>query len=87
MLFLNHLDIEYYDQYRIELASGGKLVSDVLTKFTHEKYATPSYEAVSILPLSDVNRIKKYRNLLLDSSLQSDVYADIFAFYHSLRSS
>ena len=73
-----------YDKYRTRLTMGGKQSLAVMTKFTLTKaknaqgtaYSVPQFEAVSVLPLAEVERVREYAAAMLKSAQKAGITAD-----------
>ncbi len=79
--------LKAYDNYRTRLATAGKKSLAVMTKFTLAKaksstgtaYSIPQFEAVSLLPLADVERVREYAEGMLKSAQKAGITADDYA--------
>lgn len=68
--------IAAYDKYRLRLSQKGQSPARVMTRITLKKaknangiaYSTPAFEAVGVVPLSDVSRAEDYAAAILAAS-------------------
>ena len=73
-----------YDKYRTRLSTAAKKVHGVITKFTLTKaksaqgvaYSMPQFEAVSVLPLAESERVREYAAAMLKSAQKAGITAD-----------
>jgi hypothetical protein len=76
-----------YDKYRTRLSTAGKKSLAVMTKFTLVKsknaqgtaYSVPQFEAVSVLPLAEVERVREYAAAMLKSAQNVGITADDYS--------
>ena len=76
-----------YDKYRTRLSTAGKKMYGVMTKFTLVKsknaqgtaYSVPQFEAVSVLPLAEAERVREYAAAMLKSAQNAGITADDYS--------
>ena len=76
-----------YDKYRTRLSTVGKKVYGVMTKFTLVKaknaqgtaYSVPQFDAMSVLPLAESERVREYAAAMLKSAQKAGITADDYS--------
>ena len=87
VLSLPPSSLEAYDKYRTRCSTAGKKPQAVMTKFTLVKaknaegtaYSKPQFEAVSVLPLDEVERVREYAAGMIKSAQKAGITVDDYA--------